>query len=975
MAEMEKAQFLPGDHLPTYSDAVRPWTHRRRHRRAIRLLSGAILLYFVYSVFKIASNTAKKPQLLSLDRLQQDYTQCSALRRIPSDPSGPRDYNKRWVNGTKPILIRNATVWVGDPEDGTSQDDARAGKGWSWISADVFLDHGLIKQASSGIYVKDLPHDTEIFEAEGRQLTSGIVDMHSHAGLGSFANLDDDTNELSADITPYVRSIDGFNPLAPEVQWIKSGGVTTSLLLPGSGNNIGGQAYVVKLATGKSNGRTEISQADMLADPDSNWRYMKMACGENAKRVYGRFGKQGPTSRLGEAWEFRHAFEQAKAYVESQNDWCKAADTIGAENMDHYLSQDLKWEALGAVLRGQVRVNTHCYTVPDLEDFVRYTNEFKFRLYAFHHAHQTFLVPEVLKRTYGGTPAAALFADNMYYKVEAYTASEQAGKILYANGITPTYVSDNPVLNAQHVLFEAAKAYRFGLPYHAALSGVTSAPAELLGLGERVGKVKAGFDADIVVWDSDPLSVGAAPIQVWIDGAPQFSDPVLLEKPSSLPIEPEATLSVDRKLGHAANGNVIFTGVDTDRIFTERQAASLQGEHSTPGTVIITKGAVECAGSCIAELEIAKTSQKYQVIALQNGSISPAFIAFGSGLGLSEIDAEGDTHDGKPWNSWTRALDGLLFGGKQLAAAFEHGVTRAITAPSTGGIDARGVSVGFSTSAEHALAKGAIWADEIAVHYSLTLNSKTDKTPSISAVLAELRKKLLDATSTKENSSITAEHSTAKDANYEFTEEASLKKVVAGSLPLVITVHSADTVASILRLKADVESAMSESYPLSGTAPKIRLVIHGCAECHLVASSLADSSLAGIVLAPLLPYSQSWDQRRSLTGAPLTNLTNLEHLIDAGFPKGKLAIGAEETWQSREMGLLASWAYTNSEGRLTEKEALALVGDNLVEMLGLGDRGVDGPAQEDWLIWEGSPLAIDGRLKAIVHSGSVSVFQ
>lgn len=96
----------------------------------------------------------------------------------------------------------------------------------------------------------------------------------------------------------------------------------------------------------------------------------------------------------------------------------------------------------------------------------------------------------------------------MYYKAEAYIASEDAGRVLYSHNITPTYVSDNPVLNAQHVLFEAAKAYRNGLPYHVALAGVTSASANLLGLGERIGKVKPGFDADVVVWDSDPLSVG-----------------------------------------------------------------------------------------------------------------------------------------------------------------------------------------------------------------------------------------------------------------------------------------------------------------------------------------------------------------------------------------------------------------------------------------------------------------------------------
>ena len=126
----------------------------------------------------------------------------------------------------------------------------------------------------------------------------------------------------------------------------------------------------------------------------------------------------GPFSRLGESWYFRHAFEEATKLKNAQDDWCDAADRLGARNMQTYLPEELKWESLIAVLRGQVLVNTHCYTIPDLEAYVRHTNEFKFSVRAFHHAHSTFLVPEVLKRAYGDRPpAAALFADNMNYKV------------------------------------------------------------------------------------------------------------------------------------------------------------------------------------------------------------------------------------------------------------------------------------------------------------------------------------------------------------------------------------------------------------------------------------------------------------------------------------------------------------------------------------------------------------------------------
>ncbi|PVH95761.1 hypothetical protein DM02DRAFT_600229 [Periconia macrospinosa] len=946
------------DGLPTYTDATstphkvrRPWADRRRRRRTIRVLATAFLVYLVYQTYKIANNTRRPASTLSIQRLEQDYTTCAALRKKPDETSSSRDSNKRWIKGTKPLLIRNATVWTGEPAAGTSEEDARAGKGWSWISSDVLVDRGLIVKVASDI--KDLPADTEVFEAKGRLVTAGIVDMHSHAGLASVANLQDDVNELSADITPFVRSIDGLDPLQPEFQFIKSGGVTTSLFLPGSGNNMGGEAFVLKFAVGPKNGRQEVSQQDLFADPDRSWRYMKMACGENPKRVYGKYGEQGPFSRLGEAWEFRHALEQATQYIKEQDEWCAAADSIGAQNMNTYLKQELKWESLGAVLRGQVRVNTHCYTIPDLEAMVRHTNEFKFRVYAFHHAHQTYLIPEVLKRTWGGTPAAALFADNMYYKVEAYTASERAGAILYNNSITPVYVSDNPVLNSQHVVFEAAKAYGYGLPYHAALAGVTSEPARLLGFGDRLGKIKESFDADIVVWDSDPLSVGATPVQVWIDGAKQFDDPIELKKPAAKPTTPDMSLT-DELIQEEASDHIIFTGISYAYLDRSDKSSSIAKKNPAGGMVAIFKdGKLQCLGECVSEQKSAE-SNGASYIRLKNGHLTPPFTAFGSSLGLIEIDAEPDTHDGPPpGDGITRAVDGLLFGGKQLAHAFSHGVTKAISAPSTGSIDAKGISVGFRTGSPSILSNGTIWKEEVGLHYILTLSAKSDKTPSISSAISQLRAKLLSAI--HDNSTTTP---TSKE---QYEETSYLKRVVQGSLPLILSAHSADTIAQIIRLKSTLTTALSST---SSAPPNPRIVIIGGAESHLVAPSLAAAQIP-IILAPLLPHAQTWDQRRSLTGAPLTNGTTINALLDAGVLVG---VSVEETWETRDLGLVAGTAFANSEGRLSFEGALDLVGGNLYEALGIEgeDAGMGvGIEEGEWVVWEGSPLEIGGRVRGV----------
>lgn len=369
-----------------------------RRSRVIRFFTLACLLLIVLSQWKQVWRAESKGPKLSIDKLNDNLQSCKKLRSKPQDPVGlGRKRNARYIDGHKATLIKNATIWVGEPVQGTSPADARAGKGWTWISGDVLLEHGLIKRVEHHIASESLGQDTIVYDAAGRQLTSGIIDMHSHSGVSSLPGLEgnEDTNELSDNITPWARSIDGVNPLDHQLQVIKSGGVTTSLVLPGSANNIGGEAFLFKHAVGKDDGRTEISAVDMLADPERNWRYMKMACGENAKRVHGSGVDRLPSSRLGESYAFRTAFETARDLIQKQNDWCDKAEDVGAENMEEYLPQPIKWETLTAALRGQVHINVHCYTIPDLEAMVDHTNEFKFAVRAFHHAHSTFLVPEV----------------------------------------------------------------------------------------------------------------------------------------------------------------------------------------------------------------------------------------------------------------------------------------------------------------------------------------------------------------------------------------------------------------------------------------------------------------------------------------------------------------------------------------------------------------------------------------------------
>lgn len=287
--------------LPPYSAVASakapagPWRRRHglfRRSRSLRYVGLVCLVFIVYAQWRqIPSLTGTSdPDTtvhgLSVQQLREDLLTCAKLHTKPVDPIGlGRERNARYVDGHKPTLIKNASVWVGEPVEGTSPEDARAGKGYAWVTADVFLEYGLIKQVGKNIARDSLPKDILVYDAAGRPLTSGIIDMHSHAGVSSLPDLkgNQDTNEMASDITPYVRSMDGIQPTDHQIQVIKSGGVTTSLVLPGSANNIGGEAFVIKHAVGRADGRNETSIADMLADPDQAWRYMKAACGENPK--------------------------------------------------------------------------------------------------------------------------------------------------------------------------------------------------------------------------------------------------------------------------------------------------------------------------------------------------------------------------------------------------------------------------------------------------------------------------------------------------------------------------------------------------------------------------------------------------------------------------------------------------------------------------------------------------------------------
>jgi imidazolonepropionase-like amidohydrolase len=388
-----------------------------------------------------------------------------------------------------PILLRGATLWTAT--------------GQVLEHTDLLLQEGKIQAIGNDLPV---PPGARVIEAAGKIVTPGLVDMHSHLGVyaAPSAKAHQDGNEMTSPTTPAVRALDAFDPEDPAIARTVAGGVTTALILPGSGNVVGGQAFYASLY-----GKT-VGDMAVLNPP----RAMKWAMGENPKRVYGGKG-QLPMSRMGHGWVLRKMLFEAKEVRESQDRFDKETIHTGQRPF----RPDL--EPIVALLRGEVLLQVHCYEVHDIETLIRISREFGFKIAAIHHALEAWKVPDLLKAEGIGV---ATFADLWGFKMEAYDASVHSPQILVDGGVTVALKSDHPVIDSMWLINEAAKAHHYGVAEQTAIQMVTRNPAKLIGLGDRIGTLEVGKQADVAVWPGNPLQVGALPERVFVRGVQVVGD-------------------------------------------------------------------------------------------------------------------------------------------------------------------------------------------------------------------------------------------------------------------------------------------------------------------------------------------------------------------------------------------------------------------------------------------------------------------
>jgi len=372
------------------------------------------------------------------------------------------------------------------------------------------VTHGNLKNAS--VYVKDgkiaavgesvnAPASAMVIDAGGKYLTPGIVDSHSHLAL------DDDVNEATSPVTPQMMMQDAFDYQDKAIYRALAGGVTTSLLLHGSANMIGGQAIVIKHKYGA--GR------DAMLFPGAP-RSIKFASGENPKRVYGSRNEL-PSTRMGNFAVQRDALVQAQDYIHAWEDYnakVKRGDKDASPP-----KHDLKLEALADVLRGKLMVQIHCYRADEFETEIAMAKEFGYHIRAFHHALEAYKVPEKLAAENIGI---ATFADWWGYKQEAWDAIPWNAVMAMRKGVRVAIKSDSDDF-ARRLNQEAAKTMRYGgATEEEALKMITLNAAWIVGVDDKVGSIEVGKDADLVLWDGYPLSSSAVPNKVLIDGDVYF---------------------------------------------------------------------------------------------------------------------------------------------------------------------------------------------------------------------------------------------------------------------------------------------------------------------------------------------------------------------------------------------------------------------------------------------------------------------
>ncbi len=356
----------------------------------------------------------------------------------------------------------------------------------------ILIDGGKIIEIGKNVAV---PEGCEVFDASGMLVTPGLIDAHTHIGVHESAIRWEgaDYNEMSAPVTPEMRAIDGINPMDESLSMALASGVTTAVTGPGSANVIGGTFLAMKL-------RGKCVDEMVIRNPVG----MKAAFGENPKGCYGQDGRKKPVTRMGIAALLRETLNRAKQYDENRSNPSK--DT----------PSDLQMEAMVPVIRKEIPLKVHAHRADDILTALRIAKEFDIDV-TLDHCTEGHLIVEQLVKAQKPVLVGPSFGSKSKFELKNKTFTTPG--ILAKAGLEVSIITDAPVIPLEHLTIVAGLAIRYGMEEKDAWRAITINPARAAGISGRVGSLEPGKDADIAVFNGNPLrEIQAVPVQVFVNG-------------------------------------------------------------------------------------------------------------------------------------------------------------------------------------------------------------------------------------------------------------------------------------------------------------------------------------------------------------------------------------------------------------------------------------------------------------------------
>ncbi len=794
-------------------------------------------------------------------------------------------------------------------------------------NTDLLIQNGKIVQVGKNL---SAPSGVTVIDATGKFVTPGLVDAHSHIAL-------DAVNEGADSITAEVRMHDVINPQSISLYRGLSNGVTSSLLLHGSANPIGGQSVVVKM-------KYKRPVEDMIV-PDAP-RMIKFALGENVKQsnFTGNGPQRFPGTRMGVEAVYRRAFMEAQKYSAA---WDKYNTDKAANPNAVPPRRDLRLETLADILKRKIWVQCHSYRADEMLMMVRLSQEFKFKLAAMQHGLEAYkIAPEIR----GAGVGVSTFADAWAYKVEAFDAIPYNAALCYRAGIVTSVNSDNSE-GTYRLNIEAANSMKYGgLNENEALRMVTINPAIQMGIDKRAGSLETGKDGDVTIWDGHPLSVYSKARMTLVEGE------VFYQRRDPFGIDALAT-----------SKNTIDTHPSvesTPAVPPVRRAYAIVGAMVHPvssadipnGTVIIEDGKIKAVGA-----HVTVPSGAY-VVHAKGMHVYPGLIDAGSEVGLQEIEslrATIDSAEGGEFQPDLLAVTAVNPGSEHLAIARGAGITAVAVRPSGGTISGQmgvidlagwtpelmrvksptGLQVNFPESGTGRARQSAFLTPEI-------LQQIRDRDTARARLLRDYFDKAKRyATARSQNPS-----GTLMENQWE-----AMIPYVTGKAPVIITVTSAAAARRAIQFGDDLG---------------IKIVLSGGADVWKAADLLAKKNIPFIYNIPInnsiagIAPADDYDPTDTAWSAPAV-------LQRAGVKLSFETLSAPEAKNlPRQVGIMCAYG-------LPHEAAIRALTLNAAQVLGVGDQmgSLDAGKLANIIVTDGDPLEVTTNVQNLFIAGKPIVLE